>query len=139
AVHPRYRTPHVAIVLTCLWSALLTLTGSYEQLFTWVTFASVAFGVLGGLAIFRLRRIKPDAPRPYRTLGYPFVPALVVLGLGGLAVNTASEKPPESLLGLALVVVGLPMYWYWAGRVRRVGGPGSRTDERQGSDLPYPP
>src|SRR6185436_3832190 len=67
AVHPRYRTPHVAIMLTCGWSALLTLTGTYEQLFTWVTFASVAFGVLGGLAIFRLRRLKPDAARPYKT------------------------------------------------------------------------
>jgi APA family basic amino acid/polyamine antiporter len=121
AVHPRYRTPHVAIVLTCLWSALLTLTGSYEQLFTWVTFASVAFGVLGGLAIFRLRRIKPDAPRPYRTLGYPFVPALFVLGLSVLVVNTAIEKPTESMLGLALVVVGLPMYWYWARRARHAG------------------
>ena len=60
AVHPRYRTPHVAIAMTCAWSALLALTGTYEQLFTWVTFASVTFGVLGGIAIFRLRRLKPD-------------------------------------------------------------------------------
>jgi len=119
AVHPRYRTPHVAIVLTCLWSALLTLTGTYEQLFTWVTFASVAFGVLGGLAIFRLRRLKPDTPRPYRTLGYPLVPALFVFGLSVLVVNTAIEKPAESMLGLALVVLGLPMYWYWSRRARR--------------------
>ena len=80
AVHPRYRTPHVAIAMTCAWSALLTLTGTYEQLFTWVTFASVTFGVLGGLAIFQLRRLKPDAVRPYRTWGYPFVPALFVAG-----------------------------------------------------------
>ena len=118
AVHPRYRTPHVAIVVTCLWSALLTLTGTYEQLFTWVTFASVAFGVLGGLAIFRLRRLKPEAPRPYRTLGYPMVPALFVLGLSVLVVNTAFEKPMESLIGVVLVALGLPMYWYWS-RARR--------------------
>src|SRR5258708_29816666 len=76
-VHPKYRTPHVAIAMTCGWSALLTLTGTYEQLFPWVTFASVAFGVLGGLAIFRLRRLKPDADRPYRTWWYPVVPALI--------------------------------------------------------------
>jgi APA family basic amino acid/polyamine antiporter len=116
AVHPRYRTPHVAIVMTCLWSALLTLTGTYEQLFTWVTFASVAFGVLGGLAIFRLRRLKPDVPRPYRTWGYPLVPALFVGGLGVLVVNTAIEKPAESLIGVVLVSLGFPAYWYWSTR-----------------------
>jgi APA family basic amino acid/polyamine antiporter len=113
AVHPRYRTPHVAIAITCAWSALLTLTGTYEQLFTWVTFASVAFGVLGGLAIFRLRRLKPDVPRPYRTWGYPIVPALFVAGLGVLVVNTVVEKPAESLIGVFLVALGLPAYVYW--------------------------
>lgn len=110
-VHPTYRTPHVAIVLTCGWAALLTLTGTYDQLFTWVTFASVAFGVLGGAAIFRLRRVKPDVPRPYRAWGYPFVPALFVAGLGALVVNTLVERPAESLIGTALVAVGLPVYW----------------------------
>ncbi len=119
AVHPRYRTPHIAIVMTCVWSALLTLTGTYEQLFTWVTFASVAFGVLGGLAIFRLRILKPDVPRPYRTFGYPLVPALFVAGLGILVANTLVEKPAESLIGVALVALGLPMYVYW----RRRRGP----------------
>jgi APA family basic amino acid/polyamine antiporter len=113
AVHPTYRTPHVAIAMTCGWSALLTLTGTYEQLFTWVTLASVAFGVLGGLAIFRLRRLKPDADRPYRTWGYPVVPALFVGGLGVLVVNTVIEKPTESLIGLCIVVLGLPAYLYW--------------------------
>jgi basic amino acid/polyamine antiporter, APA family len=116
AVHPRYRTPHVAIAMTCAWAALLTLTGTYEQLFTWVTFASVAFGVLGGLAIFRLRRLKPDALRPYRTWGYPLVPALFVAGLGVLVVNTVVEKPAESLIGIILVALGLPAYAYWRAR-----------------------
>src|SRR5262249_46220674 len=86
AVDPTYRTPHVAVILTCLWAALLTLTGTYEQLFTWVTFASVVFGVLGGLAIFRLRAIRPDAVRPYRAWGYPVVPAVFVAGLAVLVV-----------------------------------------------------
>ncbi len=113
AVHPRFRTPHVAIAITCAWAALLTLTGTYEQLFTWVTFASVAFGVLGGLAIFRLRKLKPNVPRPYRTWGYPVVPALFVAGLGVLVVNTVVEKPAESLIGVILVALGLPAYAYW--------------------------
>jgi APA family basic amino acid/polyamine antiporter len=115
AVHPRYRTPHVALAITCGWSALLTLTGTYEQLFTWVTFASVAFGVLGGAAIFRLRRAQPNVPRPYRAWGYPVVPALFVAGLGVLVVNTVVERPVESAIGVAIVTLGLPAYWYWSG------------------------
>jgi len=118
-VHPKYRTPHVAIVMTCAWGAMLTLTGTYEQLFTRVTFASVVFGVLGGLAIFRLRKARPDADRPYRAWGYPFVPALFVIGLLVLVVNTLLAKPVESLTGLALVALGLPAYWRWQRDRRR--------------------
>ena len=113
SVHPRYRTPNGAIVITCAWAALLTLTGTYEQLFTWVTFASVAFGVLGGAAIFRLRRLQPQTLRPYRTWGYPWVPAVFIAGLGLLVVNTVVERPTESLIGIALVALGLPAYMYW--------------------------
>ncbi len=113
AVHPRYRTPHVAIVVTTVWSALLAVSGSYNQLFTYVTFASVLFGTLGGLAIFRLRRTHSEVPRPYKTWGYPWVPALFVAGSGLLVVNTLMERPVESLLGLGLVATGLPMYWHW--------------------------
>ena len=112
-VHPRYRTPHVAIVVTCLWSALLAVSGSYDQLFTYVTFASVLFSVLGGVAIFRLRRTHAHLKRPYRVWGYPIVPGLFVAGSALLVVNTLAERPVESLLGLGLVAMGLPAYWYW--------------------------
>jgi APA family basic amino acid/polyamine antiporter len=105
--------------MTCAWSALLTLTGTYEQLFTWVTFASVTFGVLGGVAIFRLRRLQPDTVRPYRTWGYPLVPALFVAGLGVLVFNTVVEKPAESVVGVVLVGLGLPAYTYWSRRRAR--------------------
>ncbi len=119
AVHPRFRTPSGAIVLTCIWSALLTLTGTYEQLYTWVTFASVAFSALGGLAIFRLRRIKPDADRPYRTWGYPVVPIVFLIAVLALIVNTLIELPVESLVGIAIIALGLPAYRYWAHGARR--------------------
>jgi APA family basic amino acid/polyamine antiporter len=76
----------------------------------------VTFGVLGGLAIFRLRRLKPAAARPYTTWGYPIVPALFVAGLGVLVVNTVVEKPAESLSGVLLVALGLPAYLYWRKR-----------------------
>jgi basic amino acid/polyamine antiporter, APA family len=111
--------------MTCGWSALLTLTGSYEQLFTWVTFASVAFGVLGGLAIFRLRSIAPDVHRPYRVWGYPAVPIVFVVGLGVLVVNTVFERPTESVIGLVIVALGIPAYLYWG--AARIKAPGMRT------------
>jgi APA family basic amino acid/polyamine antiporter len=97
---------------------VLTLSGSYEQLFTYVTFASLLFGVLGGLAIFRLRSIRPHAPRPYRTWGYPWIPLVFVLGSALLVFNTLVERPVESVAGLGLVALGLPAYWYW----RRASG-----------------
>lgn len=115
-VHPVYRTPHVALFITSAWSAFLTLTGGYEALFTYVTFASVLFGTLGGLAIFVLRARKPELPRPYRALGYPVIPALYVLGSFALVWNTLLERPTESIAGLGLVALGLPFYYYWSRR-----------------------
>ena len=119
AVHPVYRTPHVAIAVTCVWAAVLAVSGSYEQLFTYVTFASVLFSTLGGLAIFRLRRTHAHLPRPYRVWGYPLVPALFVAGSALLVVNTLMERPVESLLGLGIVAIGLPAYWHWRRRPMR--------------------
>ena len=118
-VHPVYRTPHVAILITSVWSAFLTLTGGYETLFTYVTFASVLFGTLGGVAIFVLRVKKPDVPRPYRALGYPVIPALYVLGSLALVINTLLERPGASIAGLGLVALGLPFYFHWAGKSRK--------------------
>lgn len=122
-VHPAYRTPHVALIITSGWSALLTLTGGYEALFTYVTFASVLFGTLGGAAIFVLRARRPDLPRPYHTLGYPVIPALYILGSFALVWNTLMERPTESIAGLGLVALGLPFYVYWSrGSTRGAGG-----------------
>lgn len=132
-VHPRYRTPHVAIILTSCWSALLTLTGTYEQLYTWVTFVSVAFGVLGGLAIFRLRHIRPAVPRPYRTWGYPVVPMIFIAALLALVINTFLALPRASLLGLAMVALGLPAYWYWT---RAAGVTSPKSMSARNSDQP---
>lgn len=114
AVHPQYRTPHIAIVVTCAWSILLTLSGTYEQLYTYVVFTSLVFNVAGGMALFRLRHTQPDKPRPYRVWGYPIVPALFVLSTGILVVSTLIERPVESLAGLGFLMLGLPAYWYWS-------------------------
>ena len=115
-VHPRYRTPHVAVAGITIWSALLALSGTYEQLFTYVVFTSVLFSLFGGLALFRLRLTQPRTPRPYRTWGYPIVPALFVMGSLAVVLNTLLEKPVESIAGLGLLALGLPAYWYWRKR-----------------------
>ena len=113
AVHPRFRSPHVAVTLITVWAALLALSGTYEQLFTYVVFTSVLFNLLGGLALFRLRLSRPAAPRPYRVWGYPAVPAAFVASALVLAVNSLRQRPRESLAGLILLVVGLPVYARW--------------------------
>ena len=89
---------------------ILTLTGTYEQLFTYVMFSSILFSVVAGLALFRLRRIRPEVARPYRVWGYPIVPLVFVLGSTAFVLNTLFEKPVESLAGLGLLVIGVPVY-----------------------------
>jgi APA family basic amino acid/polyamine antiporter len=112
-VHPKYRTPHLAIVGLTVWSTLLALSGTYEQLFTYVMFTSILFSVAGGVALFRLRWKMPERPRPYRTWGYPVVPAVFIAGSVAFVANTLIERPVESLSGLGLLALGLPAYWYW--------------------------
>jgi APA family basic amino acid/polyamine antiporter len=112
-VHPRYRTPHVAILGLTAWSIVLALSGTYEQLFTYVMFTSILFSIAGGIALFVLRRKMPAHPRPYRTWGYPIVPIVFITGSVAFVANTLMERPVESLAGLGLLALGLPAYWYW--------------------------
>lgn len=117
-VHPRYRTPTIGIVVLGLWSSLLILSGSYEQLFEYSVFTSLIFHGATGLAIFALRRRRPAAPRPYRTFGYPFVPALFVLAMAGMVLDNVWEHPAQSLLGVGLSALGIPLF-YWRRRAGR--------------------
>jgi len=117
-IHPRYATPAACLVAQGIWATLLTFSGSYEQLYTYVIFAAVFFHVATGTAVFILRRTRPDAPRPYSTWGYPWVPALFVLSSVSLLVNTLIEKPVESLVGVLLLAVGLPAYAFWQRRAK---------------------
>jgi basic amino acid/polyamine antiporter, APA family len=110
-VHPRFRTPHVSILVQAVWACLLTLSGRYDQLFTYVIFAAWMFYGLTASAVFVLRRKRPDAARPVRTWGYPFVPGLFVLAAAGFVVNTLVSDPRDSLMGLGIVCLGLPVYF----------------------------
>ena len=112
-IHPRYKTPAACILAQGVWSVLLTFSGSYEQLYTYVVFAVVLFHALTGAAVFVLRRTRPEAERPYRTWGYPVVPVVFVVSCAALVVNTLLEKPTESLIGLGILALGVPAYLYW--------------------------
>lgn len=112
-VHPKYRTPHISLLVQGAWASVLTLTGTYDQLFTYVIFASWLFYALGAFGIFVLRKKRPDAARPYKALGYPIVPSAFVIVAIWFVYNTIVTDPRDSLFGLGLVLVGVPAYIYW--------------------------
>jgi APA family basic amino acid/polyamine antiporter len=113
SVHPRYRSPHVSTLAMSGWAALLVLSGSYEQLFTYVIFASWIFYGMAGATVFMLRRKRPDLERPHHVIGYPAVPLFFVVMAALLVVRTLLDSPRESLMGLALIILGIPFYWIW--------------------------
>ncbi len=112
-VHPRYRVPSKALIGQAIWSCLLCLSGTYQALYEYVVFALVIFFAVTGLAVFVLRRKQPDAPRPYRTWGYPLLPFLFVLINIGVFLNTITAQPGKSFVGLILLSLGIPVYFYW--------------------------
>jgi APA family basic amino acid/polyamine antiporter len=118
AIHPKYHTPHWALIVQCIWAVLLVVMGTYEQLFTYVIFAAWVFYALAGCAVIILRRKFPELPRPYRVFGYPWVPIAFVLASTWFIVNTLIEKPVESGLGVLMVGLGVPVYFFWKGRAR---------------------
>ncbi|HXK03938.1 MAG TPA: amino acid permease [Verrucomicrobiae bacterium] len=112
-VHPRHQTPGVSILVLNLWAALLVLSGKYDDLFNLVIFASWILYGMTAAAVPVLRWRRPELVRPYRTVGYPFVPVLFILAAFVLLITTAIERPRESLMGIGLIVLGLPFYLYW--------------------------
>jgi APA family basic amino acid/polyamine antiporter len=115
-VNPRHHTPGVSIVALSVWSSVLVLSGRYDDLFNLVIFASWILYAMTAAAVLVLRRKRPDLPRPYRTVGYPLVPVLFIIGAAILLVSTLFDRPRESLLGIGIAVAGLPFYFYWKNR-----------------------
>jgi APA family basic amino acid/polyamine antiporter len=115
-VNAAYHTPGVSILVLSAWSAMLVLSGRYEQLFTYVIFASWILYGMTTAAVIVLRYKRPDLHRPYKTLAYPVLPVLFVFVALLLVLSTLFDSPRESLLGLALIFLGLPFYFYWKKR-----------------------
>jgi len=112
SVHPRYRTPHVAITAQGVWSSVLVLTGTYRALFTRVVYTEWIFFALTAASLFFLRRREGYAPA-YRVWGYPLLPGIFVLSSATIVLHQVAVQPAESLIGLALVAAGVPVYWVW--------------------------
>jgi APA family basic amino acid/polyamine antiporter len=115
-ITPQYATPGVSIAVLTAWSCVLLLSGKYEDLFNLVIFASWILYGMTAASVIVLRIKKPDLYRPYRTWGYPIVPFLFLGGASILVIKTAFDRPRESFLGIGLILVGLPFFWYWKRR-----------------------
>jgi basic amino acid/polyamine antiporter, APA family len=112
-VHPKYFTPANSIMAMSAWSMVLILSGGYDQLFTYVIFASWILYGMATASVIVLRRKRPDMPRPYKAVGYPVIPIVFVLVAAALIVSTLQKSPRESLLGLAIMATGIPFYLHW--------------------------
>jgi len=112
-LHPKLLTPHVSILATGAWAAVLSATGTFEQLATYVVFGQWIFFGLTVAAVMVLRRTRPDLPRPYRTWGYPVTPVVFVLAAVYISASTLVTQPVNALAGLGIIAAGVPAYLYW--------------------------
>ena len=119
-LHPRFLTPHYSLLAISVWAALLCVSGSFEQLFTYVVFGLwIFFGLTVG-AVMILRKKRPDLPRPYKTWGYPVTPVLFILAALYISVNSLIAKFGNTVIGLVIILLGVPAYVYWK---RKAGRP----------------
>jgi APA family basic amino acid/polyamine antiporter len=112
-LHPVYRTPVFGLIAQALWTSVLCISGTYGQLLDYVIFAALVFYFLTTLALFRLRRIRPDLPRPVKAFGYPVLPALYMVAVGALMVVLLIYRPLYTWPGLLIVASGIPVYLLW--------------------------
>jgi APA family basic amino acid/polyamine antiporter len=113
SVHPKYKTPHVSILVVGSWSILLSLSGTFEQLLRYVVFGHWIFMGLAVSAVIVMRKKRPDLPRPYKALGYPVTPGLFVLVALFVTVNALIGTFWNSFAGLVIIALGIPAYLYW--------------------------
>jgi len=112
-LHPRYRTPAVSLVALSALGVVFALSGTFDQLYTYVMFMQVVSYAATVVGLFVLRRTRPAVPRPYRCTGYPYLPALYVIFAGAWALNSVFTRPKETLIGIGIAFLGAPFYYFW--------------------------
>jgi APA family basic amino acid/polyamine antiporter len=119
-IHPKWRTPAFSLVGQGIWAAVLTLTGHYDQLYTYVMLGMVLSYELTVIGMFWLRWRRPEIPRPYRCTGYPWLPGIYVLIGAAWILNTIWKRPLEAFWSIAIVLIGVPFYLFWKRSNRKV-------------------
>jgi basic amino acid/polyamine antiporter, APA family len=119
-IHPNYQTPHRAIVLQAVWASILVLTGTFRVLFTRVIYTEWVFFGLMALGLIVIRR-RGTPRRTYSAWGYPWLPLLFAFASFAIVLNQVITDPRESAFGLALVLAGLPVYYFWTRAIRPTG------------------
>jgi basic amino acid/polyamine antiporter, APA family len=112
-LHPAYRTPVFGLIAQAIWAMVLCISGTYGQLLDYVIFAALVFYFLTTLALFRLRRTRPDLPRPVKAFGYPVLPALYMAAVVAILVVLLVYRPLYTWPGLLIVALGIPVYAIW--------------------------
>jgi len=112
-IHSKWRTPAFSLIGQGIWAAVLTISGRYDQLYTYVIFGMVLSYTLTVIGMFLLRWKRPEISRPYRCTGYPWLPAIYVLVGVAWTLNTIITRPTEAFWGAGIVLVGVPGYLYW--------------------------
>ena len=120
-LHPRFKTPNLSLMVQAIWAAILCLSGSYGQLLDYTIFAVLLFYILTLVGLFVLRRTRPDAPRPYRAFGYPWLPAVYIVMALFIDVILLLYKPQYTWPGLVIVLLGIPVYFLWSRRSKADG------------------
>ncbi len=115
-VHPKYKTPYIAIVAVAVWASILCVSGTFEQLFTYVIFGCWIFMGLTVAGVIILRRRCPEMKRPYRTWGYPWTPIVFIASAVFLVLNSLIRSFWNSILGLGIIALGIPVYLLWKRR-----------------------
>jgi APA family basic amino acid/polyamine antiporter len=115
-LHPRYKTPAAGLLVQAAWASLLCISGSYSQLLDYIIFAVLLFYILTIAGLFVLRRKRPDAPRPYKALGLSGASGLYIVVAASICVVLLRYKPQYTWPGLMLVLLGIPVYFFWSAR-----------------------
>jgi APA family basic amino acid/polyamine antiporter len=117
-LHPQYKTPAVSLMVQMLWTCILCISGSYGQLLDYIIFAVLVFYILTIIGLFVLRRTHADAPRPYKAVGYPLLPAIYIVVALFIDVVLLRYKPQFTWPGLIIVLLGIPVYYIWRPRAQ---------------------
>ena len=112
-VHPKNHTPGNAIIIQGVWSSILALSGTFEELITLVVFVNFMMWITAASTVFVLRKKQPDLDRPYKVWGYPYIPAFFILISTAIMINIFFTAPAQSFLGIGLTLTGIPAYLFW--------------------------